>query len=182
MRASFAALTAVLAAAAWAPVPVVQARPPVAQANPCAAFEMDVRRELGLIAQAGTAVTAAARADAAPLVPRDRGLTVTLVKQGSVTFIQPPASKRGGPDSYAGLVSLGTLPKGEWRVSASLPVWLDLVTTKLLESPAFEMQPACREMRKSVVFVQPTDAPTWLQISGGTVADVRIVITPQATR
>ncbi len=140
---------------------------------------MDLRREIGLLAQPGTAVTASARADGAPVVARDRSLTVTLVRQGTVTFAQPPESKRGGPDSYAGLVSIGVLPKGEWRVSANKAVWFDLVSgNRVLASPTFEMQGGCRELRKAVVFVQPNDAPAWLQISGGTDADVRIAVTP----
>lgn len=142
-------------------------------------FTMDLSRELGLLSQAATPVTASARDHNAPVAGRDLGLAVTLVKQGSVTFAQPPQSRRGTADSYAGLISLGNLPKGEWRVSANKAVWFDLVSNnRLLESPTFEMQAGCAGLRKSVVFVQPADAIALLQINGGTDADVRIVITP----
>jgi hypothetical protein len=173
-----------VALAAWfASIPLgTVARAAAGQPTACSAFTMDLRRELSLMrSPSGMAVTAAARADSAPAIPADRLLIVKLVRQGTVTFSQPPDSKRGGPDSYAGLVSLGPLSTGEWRVSANRAVWFDVVSSnRLLQSPTFEMQAGCADLRKSVVFVQPNTAPAWLQVSGGAEPEVRIVVTAHA--
>jgi hypothetical protein len=144
----------------------------------CSAYTANLQTEFAAIASPPIPVSAAGTASTAPGLARGRAAEVRLVRQLDTTFAHPPERQRGGPDSYAGIVSLGVLPAGRWRISMNKAVWVDLVAGgKLLASPDFEMRAQCPEIVKSVVFEQAVGGLTLLQISGGEVPAVRVVVT-----
>lgn len=126
-----------------------------------------------------TATVVAANSTAAEArLALDRATTVRLQPQPGVRF-DPLPSQRGTAEQFAGIVSLGRLPKGPWRVTADDRVRLEVaVGDRLLQAPSFDMHPACAIIRKAVVFDQPADADALLLISGGSRADVRLMVTP----
>ena len=144
----------------------------------CSAYTASLQKEFAAIASSPIPVSAAGTAATAPALARGRAADVRLVRQRDTTFAHPPERQRGGPDSYAGIVSLGVLPAGRWRISMNQALWVDLVAGgKLLASPDFEMQGQCPQIVKSVVFEQAVAGVTLLQISGGDVPAVRVVVT-----
>jgi hypothetical protein len=166
------ALTAVLLALLAAPAEPGQSRP-------CAGFGSSLQPELAALAAPQIDVTAGRSAATAAPVTLGRSARVRLLRQADVVFTRPPERSRGGPESFAGLLAIDQLPKGRWRVSVDDAAWIDVVAAdRALASPSFQMDANCGPMRKSVVFEQPAPARALVQISGGTVAEIRLVVTP----
>jgi len=124
-------------------------------------------------------VSAAIVAREAPPVQTSSALLVALRPQSQVHFAVPPAQDRGSPDKRAGLLLLGTLSPGDWRVSADSFAWIDMAASgTLLPSPSFEMQTGCATIFKTVVFHVSEATPTILQINGVSSPSMRLLITP----
>jgi hypothetical protein len=160
---------------------MAQSRPMDQMHGGCDHYAVDLKSEMHLMAAPSLGVTAASAAAETPGVPASQALEVTLLPQSNVHFILPPAQNHTGPDRRAGLLSLGVLPKGDWRVSADQFVWIDMVGARhLLASPSFEMQTGCAVILKTVVFHVPEAMLADLQLSGANSATVKLLITPAA--
>jgi hypothetical protein len=125
------------------------------------------------------AVSAGGTSAGAPRIMPGQAYEVTLLPQEQVHLPLPPAQDRGGAGRSAGVLSLGNLPRGRWRVSTDNPVWLDLAASgQSIPSSDFEMKMECPTILKSVVFAVPGNAPVLLQVNGATKQSVRLLITP----
>jgi len=144
----------------------------------CDNYAANLTTEMRLMSMNAVQINAASQAAEAPQVRTSQVFSINLLPQSQVHFALAPAQDRGGPERWAGLVALGTLPKGNWRVSADKSVWIDLIGSgQLLPSPAFEMQTECPTIFKTVVFEAPGTVTVLLQISGATTQSVRLLIT-----
>jgi hypothetical protein len=172
-------LLTILAIPAAAPAQEpTRSRPMSEMHGTCSNYRADLTHEFALMKEADVAVAAGRSVAEASRMPVSKPVALGLVAQGQVTFPVPPAQKRGGPDRFAGIVSLGELPKGQWRVSATSGVWVDLVSNStLLSSPTFEMQTQCVDIFKSVVFELPAVGKVLLQINGAKDAHTRLLVT-----
>ncbi len=167
-------------AIAWSATQAMsQSRPMDQMHGGCDRYAVDLKSETHLMAGTPSVVTAAFAASEAPKVPVSQALDVALLPQASVHFALPPAQNHAEPNIRAGLLSLGVLPEGDWRVSADHFVWIDMVgASHLLASPGFEMQTRCAIIFKTVVFRVPAAMPVYLQLSGSKSASVKLLITP----
>jgi hypothetical protein len=142
----------------------------------CQAYGPALEATLAKMASPSETISAANRSTAAVRLPHDRGVVVRLHRQAEVRF-EPLTVRRGGPDSFAGIVSLGSLPTGRWQVAADDRVWLDIASSgRTLETPSFDMHADCPVVRKTVMFEQTTEGDALLLISGGSRAEVRLMI------
>ena len=166
----------------FAPIAVhaqdTRSRPMDEMHGDCTNFATDLDREFALMTSSAPASATGAGPEDAPVVSPGV-FDFTLHPQSQVRFAATPAQERGGDDSFAGVVSLGDLPEGHWRVSADSGAWIDLVAGgELLDSPEFEMQTGCAELFKTVTFEHDGMGPVLMQITGSRSAQIRISITP----
>ncbi len=147
----------------------------------CDNYRTNLKSEMQLMAMTPLEVTAGANAGAAPMIPQSKAVVVSLMPQTQVHLAAPPAQDRGGPDRRAGLLSLGTLSAGDWRVSLDRFAWVDVVASgSVLPNPSFEMQTGCAAIFKTVVFHVAEAQPVILQLSGASAEPVRVLITRAA--
>ena len=170
---------------ALAPIAVhaqdTRSRPMDEMHGDCTNFATDLGQEFRLMASSARASPTSVSPQNAP-VASPGVFDFTLHPQSLVRFAADPAQQRGGDDSFAGVVSLGNLAEGHWRISADNGAWIDLVADgDLLASPEFEMQTGCAELFKTVTFEQPARGPVLMQISGSKTAEIRITITPETS-
>jgi hypothetical protein len=103
--------------------------------------------------------------------------SVRLLSQEQVHFPVSPGQNRNGTGRSAGVLSLGTLPAGKWRISADNPVWLDLVVAgRIVNASAFEMKMGCTTILKTVVWAVRGKAPLLIQVNGATQPSVRLLV------
>ena len=167
----------------WAACAVAQSTPqrqPMDQMHGgCDNYAANLKTEMQLMSMTPIEVTAAADAEGAPPVQTSRALLVDLLPQAQVHFAVQPSQDRGGPDRRAGLLSLGALTPGDWRISVDRFAWIDMSASgRLLPTPSFEMQTGCATIFKTVVFHVPETEPVILQLSGAGSPSVRLLITP----
>jgi hypothetical protein len=147
----------------------------------CDNYRTNLTAELQLMAMTPAEVTAGASAGEAPALPQSKAVVVSLLPQSQVRLAAPPAQDRGGADRRAGLVSLGALSAGDWRVSLGSFAWIDAVASgRLLPNPSFEMQSGCAAIFKTVVFHVSEAEPVILQLSGADTQSIRVLLTPAA--
>lgn len=173
-------LLALLAIPSTAPAQEpARSRPMSEMHGPCSNYQVDLAREFALMKEADVAVAAGRSVAEASRMPVSAPVRLGLTAQDQVAFVVPPAQDRGGTDRFAGIVSLGELPKGLWRVSAASGVWVDLVAGGApLRSPTFEMQTQCPDVFKSVVFELPANGTVLVQVTGSKEDYVRLLLTP----
>lgn len=176
---SFILIALLLALPAAAQTHDPRGRPMHDMQGDCANYRTDLAREQTLwrtpkaVLHAGAGGTEATAA----MLP-DRPTLVRLLPRDQVRFVVPPSENRGGPDRFAGILRIAALPPGQWRVSASGGLWLDLATaTALLESPSFEMQTRCEPIFKTVAFQVPGGVPLFLQLNGSRSQTVEVLLT-----
>ncbi len=147
----------------------------------CGNYRTSLKSEMQLMAMTPFEVTAGANAGAAPTIPQSKAVVVSLMPQTQVRLAAPPAQDRGDPDRRAGLLSLGTLSAGDWRVSLDRFAWIDAVASgHVLPNPSFEMQTGCAAIFKTVVFHVTEAEPVILQLSGAGSASLKLLVTPPA--
>ena len=147
----------------------------------CARYVGDMKRELELWQQPTIAVVTeaarAAAADVAILTP-DRRHDVMLPRHPETRFPARPERDRGAPDRFSGLLAVEVPQAGTWRVSASTPVWIDIVDNdRLVPSSGFEMQDGCPLIHKVVEFPLQAGRRYWLQLSGNPASMLRVMLT-----
>lgn len=145
----------------------------------CGDFTADLHSELKLMSGQLTSITAGSSVADAAQIRAGVAYSVQLLPQHQVHFAVPPAQNRDGEGRSAGVLSLGDLPAGNWRISTDNPVWLDLVAAgQLLNSSSFEMKSGCPTILKTVVYAVPGTSPVVIQVNGATQPSVRILVTP----
>jgi len=144
----------------------------------CGNYATNLSSEMRLMAGEAVKVRAGTDAENAPMEATGRAMEVHLRPQTEVHLAAAPAQDRGGAERKAGLVQLGKLDAGEWRVSLDRFAWVDLVSRgQLLASGAFEMQTECPTIFKTVVFEVPEAMPVVLELTGASEEMVRVVVT-----
>ncbi len=183
MRAGTILVLFALAASLAASGGVAENRPMDQMHGGCGNYAVDLKAEMRLMAGPALAVTAGPAAEDAPRVETGRALEVTLLPQAEVRFAAPPVRNSAGDDRRGGLLRLGVLHAGDWRVSADRYVWIDLAGAgRLLASPGFEMQTGCATIFKTIVFRVPEATAVDVQLSGASSATVRLLVTPLAAQ
>ena len=148
-----------------------------AQTDPCSGYKWDVSAERALFAMPAQAVVAGKDRAAAPAVVPGRFYAVTVMPVSDVSF--PAAPARTPPSgSFAGILAL-TLPAGgKYRVSADVPLWIDVVGgTTLAPVLDYEGQHECSAPRKVVVFDLAGRTDWTLQLSAADRVSVRLAVT-----
>lgn len=143
-------------------------RPMAQMQGDCADYHLDVARERALARTPGVALAAAASAQA-PMepVPLEQKVAVNLLPQGQVTFRRAPERRGESSDRYGGMLVLRVPADGAYRIGTSTAAWLDVLTSTgiALRPSKFEMQKACKDVFKTVVFALRADEVYTLQVS-----------------
>ncbi len=128
-------------------------------------------------AAAGMEVVAADGATAAyPTIEVAVPATVRLHPHGRVRLNQPPAQARAPDDAHAGMVMVAVPAAGQWRVSASTPVWIDVIAPGgPVQSAAHGRMAPCTSIRKVVAFdLQP--GRHMIQLSGNPGRTLKLMV------
>jgi hypothetical protein len=148
------------------------------QADPCGAYKWDVSAERALFAASPKAIAAGKdRASAGPVVA-DQLFTVTLHPLSEVSF--PVTPGRPPPSgSFGGLIALSVPSAGKYRISADVPLWIDVAGGAIL-APVLDYEGLhdCSAPRKVVVFDLQGGTDWTLQLSAADRAAVRLAVTP----
>jgi hypothetical protein len=117
------------------------------------------------------------RASAAPMVANQL-FAVTLHPVSEVSF--PVAPGRAPPSgSFAGLVALTVTAPGKYRISADVPLWIDVAGGAILAPVLdYEGQHECSAPRKVVVFDLQGGTNWILELSAADRLAVRLAVTP----
>lgn len=103
-------------------------------------------------------------------------VTVRLKPAAQVRLAQPPGQDRRPANPHAGLVALEVPGAGTWQVSASTPVWIEVIGPGgPVESTGFGNRAPCTGIRKVVDFPLPKGRHL-LQLSGNPGPEVRILL------
>jgi hypothetical protein len=147
----------------------------------CGDYTANLHSEMKLMSERLTNVMAGSTAASAARIRSRVAYSVRLLSQQQVHFSVPPGQNRSGTGRSAGVLALGALPAGKWRISTDNPVWLDLVASgQIVESSAFEMKMGCTTILKTVVWAVRGKTPLLIQVSGATQPSVRLLVTPAA--
>lgn len=114
--------------------------------------------------------------DAMPSLALEKAATIRLHKQGVVRFRAPPGQSRMPQDPHAGIMAVEIPSAGRWRVSASAPVWIDVVgPAGMVQSVSHGRMAPCTSIRKVVEFdLQP--GRHWIQLSGNPGPQLRLMV------
>ncbi len=113
---------------------------------------------------------------AVPTVALARRATVILQPAAAVSFVVPPEQVRAAEASHAGLLAFRVPQAGTYRVSASKPVWIDVLDgDKALKPAAFGRLAPCTSIRKVLEFDLAPGRYT-VQISGNAGPNVELMI------
>lgn len=116
---------------------------------------------------------------AAPVLPLGKPMDLALKPSADVRFVAMPEQKRAPENAHAGLVKLNIPAGGIWRVAASGPVWIDMLSASgpVASSNHGRMAP-CTSLRKVVEF--PLTAGEYLlQLSGNPGPELRLMVAPK---
>ena len=125
----------------------------------------------------GTEMAAAdGTTDAVPGLAPDTAATIRLHNQRLVRFRQQPGQSRMPQDPHAGILAVEIPSAGRWRVSASTPVWIDMVASAgVVPSAAHGRMAPCTTIRKVVEFdLQP--GRHLIQLSGNPGPQLRLMV------
>jgi hypothetical protein len=149
----------------------------------CLDFQWDVSKERALFAGTPTSIPAGKDAASAPAVVPNRLYKLRLVAQKNVAFSVPPGKKAAAPAAFAGLASLKIPAPGSYRISADLPIWIDVAANgALVPAENFEGQRACSAPHKIVEFDLIAAQPFVLQFSNAMVDSLLVTVTPSPPR
>lgn len=152
--------------------------PALADADPCQGFKWDLRQERALFAApAGPAVSA--HGTPVATIPAGQAVDLVLAPQAEVKLLAPPGKAMLSDGAYAGVVMFQVPAEGVYRISLSLPAWVDVVSEgRTLPSEDFNGVPGCSAPHKVVTYRFPAGAQLGLQLSAASSANVRVAITP----
>ena len=114
---------------------------------------------------------------AATSLTAEKPATVPLRAMKAGDFPVPPG-KAPTPGTNGATLGFSIPTDGRWQVAAGAPVWIDVVRDgRSIASTTHGHGKPCTGFRKAVVFPLKAGAHQ-LQLSGGTVASVRVEISP----
>lgn len=146
-------------------------------AEPGCATISDANLPADFAAWAKPAEALQAAADrAAPVLPLGQPVDLVLKPSADVQFAAAPEQKRAPENAHAGLVKLKIPAEGIWRVAASGPVWIDMLSAggPVASTNHGRMAP-CTSLRKVVEF--PLTAGEYLlQLSGNPGPELRLMV------
>jgi hypothetical protein len=141
-------------------------------ASGCGKFKWSVARELGWFAT--------------NLKPVDSGATVALAPEsyqlalaaGAAAGFPVTPERAPKPNTYAGLINLGSLSAGVYQITLSDEAWIDVAQNgALVKSQDFSGQKNCPGIRKSVRFDLKA-APATVEISNAPSDAIHLAIAP----
>ncbi|MET0226113.1 MAG: hypothetical protein ABW187_06725 [Dokdonella sp.] len=145
----------------------------------CSAFKWDMKHEHTLFMHEGHTATVGKDDKSAPMLDMDRLYLITLAPQKTVKFAAPPSKKAPAASGSAGLVHFRIAKAGQYRVSADVPLWIDLVADGKAIAPVdFSSAHECTAPRKVVLYDLPASQALTVQLSGSSEAQAHITLTP----
>jgi hypothetical protein len=160
------------------------ASPALAQPSPAASACAEVSDRnlppaLAAWASPAEALAASASPDAPPvLLTAGKPAEMSLRPQADVRFQVKPGGGKPVQAPHAGLVTIRVPSAGVWRLSASAPVWIDVVGPHgLVESVGHGHLAPCTSLRKSVAF-QLGQGEYLVQLSASPGAAIRLLLSP----
>jgi hypothetical protein len=156
-------------------------RPMAQMQGGCANYEMDVARELALAKTEGASLAAVANAqESMAALPLDQKITVNLLPQREVKFRRAPERRQESTDRYGGMVVLRVPSDAAYRIGTSTAAWVDVLTSAgaAVRPGKFEMQTACKDVFKTVVFALRADEMYTVQLSASRTQALPVYIVP----
>ncbi len=147
-------------------------------ADPCSGYKWDVTAERALFATSPKPIAAGKDRTSAGSVAANQLFTVTLHPLSEVSFPTPPG--RTPPSgSFAGIVALTVPAPGKYRISADVPLWIDVAGGAIL-APVLDYEGLhdCSAPRKVVVFDLQGGTNWAIDVSAADREAVRLAITP----
>lgn len=144
----------------------------------CTGFRFNLDPELKLFATSAKPLRASANAQGAPQASTATLYDVQLAPQADVKFVAEPGKITVNDGSYAGVLNYTPVKDGELRVTVNEAVWLDVIEKGApLRSTAHTGSANCGLLRKSVQFDVKKGVPLIVQLSGSTIASVKVALT-----
>jgi len=145
----------------------------------CDAYTWDLAREFSALKSPATLLAASADPRVNPVrLEEGKHFAATLLPQGSVAFVAPPARQRKTENPTAGLLFFKSSLAGRYRVSLSSRHWIDVLDGgKSIDSRSHQARGGCEALRKSVEFELPAHRDLVLQLSGDSAATVAVLVT-----
>jgi hypothetical protein len=149
----------------------------------CVDFKWDVTQVRALFAGAAQSLSAGTDLTSAPALQPNRLYALKLLPQDRVSFMTKPAAKGTYAGSHAGLATFQVPESGSYRVAIDAPFWIDVVANgALLPAKDYQGQHSCSAPHKIVEFELPGTRPLVLQLSNAAQDEIRLTITPVASR
>ncbi|HEY2144449.1 MAG TPA: hypothetical protein VGH12_00160 [Steroidobacteraceae bacterium] len=149
----------------------------------CVDFKWDVAGVRALFAGAAQSLSAGADPNSAPVLQPNRLYALKLPPQDRVSFAAKPGARNTLSGAFAGLATFRISQPGSYRVSIDAPFWIDVVANgALLPAKDFQGQHDCSAPHKIVEFELPGARPLVLQLSNAVQDEIRLTITPVASR
>lgn len=144
----------------------------------CTGFRFNLDRELELFAGAPSKLVARETASTAPEAALARLYSVQLLPQSQIKFVVAPDHPTVADGSYAGVLRVRSAQSGKLRVTLDEAAWIDVVAGDMpIISSDHNGSAACKLLRKSVEFPVTAGKELLLQISGSTVAAIKLAMT-----
>ena len=149
----------------------------------CVDFKWDVTQVRALFAGAAQSLSAGTDVTSAPALQPNRLYALKLLPQDRVSFMTKPGAKSTYTGSYSGLATFQVPESGSYRVAIDAPFWIDVVANgALLPAKDYQGQHSCNAPHKIVEFELPGSRLLVLQLSNAAQDQVRLTITPVASR
>ena len=147
-------------------------------ATACDGFRWHMTHELDLFQSTAQSLTAATDVAHAPSLDPERLYEVALADQPAVRFAAPPAAHREVHAPSAGLLRLVVPAPGHYRISASGPVWIDVLDgDAAIAASDFNGHSSCTLIHKSVDYAFTAAGTFLVQLSQSPSSRVRIGVT-----
>jgi hypothetical protein len=149
-----------------------------ADSDPCSGYKWDVSAERALFAGAAKPLAAGKDRASAATSGSSQLYAVKLQPVSDVSF--PARPGRAPPfGSFAGILALSVPAPGKYRISADVPLWIDVAGGAILAPVLdYEGQHDCSAPRKVVVFDLQAGKDWTLQLSAADREVVRLAVTP----
>jgi len=149
----------------------------------CLDFKWDVSQVRALFAGPAQSMPAGSDHKSAPALQLNRLYALKLLPQDGVGFVTKPGARNVLSPAYAGLATFQISQPGSYRVSIDSPFWIDVVAGgTLVPAKDFQGQHGCSAPHKIVEFDLPGARPLVLQLSNAVQDEIRVTITPVASR
>jgi hypothetical protein len=162
---------------------IAAAATPALADDPCLGFKWDVSKEHALFGGSAAALAAGKNPASAPRISAGRLYALQLAPQAGVSFAVAPGKKTPPGGAYAGLAVLQLETEGDYRVSVSAPLWIDVAADeKLAEVEDYQGLHSCDAPQKVVAFKLARAGRFILQVSGAAQKSVRLTVTKAPPR